>query len=90
MFAPLGRLLTTDDGERVVCHACGAQLRWISADHLRRHGLTAASYRARYRLSARGLMSPVMAQARLVEGRRRYESNAAIADGLQRGRRRLR
>jgi hypothetical protein len=30
-FAPLGRLVVVDDGERVVCHLCGRALAMLGA-----------------------------------------------------------
>lgn len=49
-FAPLGRLVVVDDGERVVCHLCGRALAMLGASHLRQHGWTAAEYREEFGL----------------------------------------
>lgn len=83
MFAALGRLTVTAGGRCVVCHACGEPLASISAQHLARHGLTQASYRARFGLNRKqSLVAPQLAQARRVEGRRRWASNEALREGL--------
>ncbi len=50
VYATPGRLTVVDGWRRGRCHACGALLARISADHLIRHGLTPDDYRSRYGL----------------------------------------
>lgn len=57
-----GEMIYDDDGARVQCHYCGAFYGSL-VTHIRTHGLTAETYKARYRL-ARGtsLLSPATAE----------------------------
>src|SRR5947209_6324170 len=51
--------------DRVQCHACGGWYRMLSAEHLKRHGLTAAAYKERYGLVGTALQSPRVTTLRL-------------------------
>lgn len=57
-----GEMLVSDDGSEVYCHVCGKGYGSL-VSHVRTHGLTAATYKARYGL-ARGtsLLSPATAE----------------------------
>lgn len=82
-FAPLGRLVVVDDGERVVCHLCGRALAMLGASHLRQHGWTAAEYREEFGLRrAAPLCAPAVTAHRRELGRVRYERNARLREGL--------
>lgn len=83
LFAPFGSMYVDEDGARVVCHVCGDALAAVSAQHARRHGLTLTAYRERFGLNRKqSLIAPVLAQARRVEGRRRWAENAGVREGL--------
>jgi hypothetical protein len=76
-FAPLGRLVVVDDGERVVCHLFGRALAMLGASHLRQHGWTAAEYREEF------LYRTVQ---RAVTGRRRVSGERSMLPGHGPGR----
>lgn len=83
VYAPYGRMMVSADGARVVCHACGEPLTAISRGHVARHDLDVAGYRERFGLNRKqSLIAPALAQTRRVEGRRRYEANDQVRDGL--------
>src|SRR6478609_833528 len=83
VFAPFGALLVVDSRRRVVCHACGDALTALSAQHVRRHGLTLVEYRERFGLNRKtSLVSPVLAEKRRGEGQRRWAENGGVRDGL--------
>jgi len=82
-YAPFGLMFAVDGGSRVVCHACGDALTALSAQHVRRHGLTLVEYRERFGLNRKtSLVAPVLAEKRHVEGRRRWAENLAVREGL--------
>lgn len=79
LYAPLGRLLVVDGGERIVCHACGDALTAITRHHARRHDLDLPGYRERFGLNRKtSLIAPTLAEVRREEGRRRWETNDAV------------
>jgi hypothetical protein len=83
LYAPLGGMLVVAGGERVVCHACGDALAAITRHHVRRHGLDLGGYRERFGLNRKqSLIAPALAEVRREEGRRRWEANAGVRDGL--------
>jgi hypothetical protein len=83
LYAPLGEVLVVAGGERVVCHACGDSMTAVSRQHVARHGLDLDAYRERFGLNRKQTMvAPVLAQVRREEGRRRWESNEGVRDGL--------
>lgn len=76
-------MLAVENGSRVVCHVCGDALAAISAQHARRHGLTLPGYRERFGLNRKqSLLAPGLAEARRVEGRRRWAENDGVRAGL--------
>ncbi|MGY2004249.1 MucR family transcriptional regulator [Blastococcus sp. SYSU DS1024] len=80
VYAPPGRLLAVDGQRRVRCHACGALLAHISADHVRRHGLTPDGYRSRFGLPpGASLTAPSVVAAKAVDGKARYVANGGHA-----------
>ena len=86
LYAPLGSLTVTRAGAAVVCHACGEHLEIISGGHLKRHGLTGASYRERYGLNrSTSLAAPRLLAERATEGHRRYASIPEVSAGLSEG-----
>lgn len=59
---PLGEIVTSDDGARIQCHACG---RWYGAlsGHLRSHGLSLNDYRELYELPrGQSLAAPALSE----------------------------
>ena len=83
IFAPLGRLLVVDDGERVVCHLCGRALAILGASHVRQHGLTAGQYREAFGLRrGTALCAPAVTAHRRALGLVRYERNSRLREGL--------
>ena len=51
IYGTRGVLAYDEATDRVQCHVCGGWYRILSADHLKRHGLTAAAYKECYGLS---------------------------------------
>ncbi len=87
VYATPGRLTTVDGLRRLRCHACGALLAHISADHLIRHGLTPDRYRSRYGLPpGSSLTAPGVAAGKAAEGHVRYATNPGVHTGLAAGR----
>jgi hypothetical protein len=83
VYAPVGGVLVVAGGERIVCHACGDALEAITRHHVRRHDMDLAGYRTRFGLNRKtSLIAPTLADARRVEGLRRWESNDRVRDGL--------
>lgn len=82
-FAPLGRLVVVDGGERVVCHLCGRAFAMLGASHLRQHGWTAVQYREAFGLRrSTALCAPAVTAHRRELGLVRYERNARLREGL--------
>ena len=66
-----GQLTYTDDGERVVCHECGAEKRALGTHAWYAHQITAAEYRERHGLSVgRGLAAPATAEKFSANGKK--------------------
>lgn len=83
LYAAYGRTLVVAAGERLVCHGCGEHLAAVSAAHLARHELTQVGYRDQFGLNRKAsLIAPALAQTRATEGRRRYDTNAGVREGL--------
>lgn len=83
LFAPLGSMLVTDDGARVVCHGCGEWLSQVSTGHARSHGLTLEGYRERFGLNRKAsLVAPRLAALRRADGLARWASNSGVREGL--------
>jgi hypothetical protein len=65
LYAPIGRLLVSDDGRQVLCHLCGMWFRQLTAGHLRTHGLDAKTYREQMGLRrSNPLMAPELSRRR--------------------------
>ncbi len=83
VYAPMGEVLVVAGGDRIVCHACGDALEAITRHHVRRHDLDLAGYRLRFGLNRKAsLIAPSLAETRRAEGRRRWQSNDRVRDGL--------
>ena len=83
VYAPLGRVWAVNGQTALVCHVCGEALASVSVAHLARHGMTQAEYRERFGLNPEtSLMSPALTESLRTQGRRRWESNAAVRGGL--------
>lgn len=86
VFAPYAAMRSVESGERVVCHVCGDALAAVSAQHVRRHGLTLDGYRERFGLNRKqSLLTPALAETRRSEGHRRWAENAGVRDDLAQG-----
>ena len=83
VYAPVGEVLVVAGGDRIVCHACGDALEAITRHHVHRHNLDLADYRLRFGLNRKAsLIAPSLAETRQAEGRRRWQSNDRVRDGL--------
>jgi ROS/MUCR transcriptional regulator protein len=83
LYAPFGDVLVVTGGDRIMCHACGDALEAITRHHARRHGLDLAGYRKAFGLNRnQSLVAPALAQTRREEGKRRWETNTRVRDGL--------
>ena len=58
LHGSLGVLAYDEVEDRMQCHACGQWYRMLSANHLKRHGLTVAAYKERYGLPRTTRLEP--------------------------------
>jgi hypothetical protein len=85
VYAPVGEVVVVAGGRRIVCHACGDALEAITGHHVARHDLDLdlGGYRMRFGLNRKAsLIAPSLAETRRAEGRRRWQSNDSVRDGL--------